>query len=188
MTLFFPNTVQAALRKQAVGAAFLGRLDFPGGEKRLWLGSGRVNYGGEWWEGTGELVSLSSIASGAADAALPVTFTLSGVDDDIYALAISADPSEIRGRAATLYIQFFSPATMRPYDDPVAIWSGTMDRMTATRSVEARSVSLICEGLFADRSRSPNGLYTDRDQQARSPGDLFFQYVATRVNRTVQWP
>jgi hypothetical protein len=49
-------------------------------------------------------------------------------------------------------------------------------------------VSLTAENMFYGRSRPPYGRNTDRDQQARSPGDKFFGFVSSLVQKTITYP
>jgi len=186
MPIYFSNTVEAALRGDTIGLAVLGRFDFVEGQRRLWMGHGPITLGDEVWDGLGEFVAMSAISSSMGDAATPVTFTLSGIDDRIYALAV-AGAATIRGRQATVYLQFFDDATRRPLDLPAAVWVGRMDRLTADADVSSRSVSLVCENLFSNRSKPPAGLYTSRDQRARHPNDGGLDFVNSLVMKTVKW-
>jgi hypothetical protein len=186
MALYFSETVAAALAGETIGLAVLGRFSFVEGERRLWLGQGRITAGGETWDGLGEFVSMSSLSSGAGDVAAPVTFSLSGVDEEIHALAVAGGQT-VRGRAVAISLQFYNHA-MVALDSPVVFWTGKMDRITAEGDLQSRSVSLICEGLFTNRSKPVAGLLSDRDQQARFPGDKGLQFVNSLIYKAVKWP
>lgn len=187
MSLFFPATVRAALAGETIGLCVLARLGFVEGERRVFMGHGRLELGGETWSGLGEFVTLSQIAGGLGDAARPLTFTLSGVDDQIIALAI-AGGTTIRGRPATVYLQFFAPGDGRPLDSMFAIFAGRMSRLTASLSAAQRSVSLIVENRLVHRAKPAAGLYSDRDQNIRSPGDRGLEFVNSLLSKAVPWP
>jgi hypothetical protein len=183
---YFSEAIAAALKGEAVGLAILGDFDFADGSMRLWLGDGVLDAGGHQWSGIGQWGGISSITSGAGDAAVPVTFTLSGVDEDI-ALKVSAGPS-VRGRKVTISLQFFDGATMAPLDAPVLFWTGRMDLVSTEFDATSSVVTVTAEGGFVKRSKARAGLLTDRDQQARFPGDLGLEFVPSVINKQVKWP
>lgn len=186
MSLFFAAAALAAMQGDSLTLAILGRFAFPAAEKRYWLGRGIIELGGESWLGTGELVSLSALTQSMQDIAVPITFKLSGVDDEIAALA-AAEANEIKGRAVTLYMQFFG-SDLKPLDTPAAIWSGSMDRLEFDGAVDAQSFTLVCEGLFTNRSKAPFSLLTDLDQRKLYPGDKGLQHVAGLQEKLISWP
>lgn len=186
MALFFAETIRAAAAEEVVGLALLVRLGFLEGEKRLWSGPGEITLGGEVWQSVGEFGSISTMSSGPGDAASSVTFTLSGIDEQIYALA-TAGATTIKGRPAEVSLQFAGAGGVL-LDSPAVIWIGRMSRMSADADAQIRSVNLICENRFTNRSKPPAGLYTDRDQQARFPGDLGLSFAASLIFKAVNWP
>ena len=113
------------------------------------------------------------------------TFKLSGVDDNLIAIAVNS-ASEVTGNPCTVYLQFLSSAGV-PLDDPIAIWAGTMDTLTFQAGVKDQAITLTAETLFVDRVRAPFGLYSDTDQRARWPGDRGFEFVASLIFKTVNW-
>lgn len=186
MALYFSEAVAAYLAGKSITLAFLARLDFPGAEGRYWMGHGNIELGGEIWQGLGEFVSLSGLTRALNDVAVPLTLTLSGVDDAVVALA-HRDAADLQARAAVIYLQPFTDAAM-PLGAPVAIWTGSMDRLEFSGDVGSQSLSLVCEGLFTTRARAAFALMSDINQQRLHPGDTFFEHVAGVIEKRIAWP
>lgn len=186
MALFFTETVAAYLAGKSITLAFLSRLDFPDAEARYWMGHGDIELAGEIWQGLGQFVAISGLTRALNDVAVPLTFTLSGVDDAVVALA-SRDAADLQARAAVVYLQPFTDAGT-PLDAPVAIWTGSMDRIEFSGDLANQSLSLVCEGLFTTRARAAFALMSDINQQRLHPGDRFFEHVAGVIEKRVQWP
>lgn len=194
MTLF-NETVAAHLEGRTLEVSFLVHMDFRDSPRRWWQGFGLLEAGGHQWQGTGELIAIDGLDSPIGTVAPQTTFTLSGVDPTIVTMARNAS-DQVKGRRVRVYLQFFhvSPTDAgaqvhSTLDDPVAIWSGTMDQMQyAAEGPSQRSVTVTAESLWASRNRPPFGLYTDADQKARFPGDRGFEQVASLASKQIRWP
>lgn len=190
----FDGTVAAALEGRSVNAALLVEMRFEGETRRWWQGFGPLESGGKTWQGLGHLISVDGLQSAVGTVAPSTTFTLSGVDPEIVALAREGS-ARVKGRKALVYIQFFEvdPSDGRKswgtLDDPSVIWSGRMDQLRfVADGPSARTITLTAESIWADRNRPPFGLYTYEDQQARFPGDKGLSQVADLVTKQIRWP
>lgn len=186
MAVFFSEAAAAAMAEESVVLAVCARFDFPAGEARYWIGHGDIELGGEVWQGLGEFASVSGLTRARNDAAIPLSFTLSGVSDEVAALAV-AEAEDVQGRAVVNYMQVFRE-NGSPLDAPAALWGGSMDRLEFSGDASAQGVSLVCEGLFATRHRAPMSFMGDAEQQRRHPGDLFFEHAAGTIEKKVAWP
>jgi len=180
------------LRSGAIAEAVLCWMDFATGAKRWWAGFGPLDHAGHIWEGTGDLISISDLTTDYQMSADPVTFSLAATAEMV-ALAVNAKAA-VRGRQVVVYSQLFRTVAhegngpWQPLGQPMALFSGTMGPMTRTKEGPAnRQLSLQCEGLWARRNAPPRGLLTDRDQQARAPGDKGLERVALYENHEVRW-
>lgn len=184
---YFNETVAAHLAGSTVRASFLVHLDFLTDPQRLWNGHGELFAGGETWSGLGELGSISGIESALGGAAPVVTFGLSGVAPEIVAASL-ASSDEVKGRDATIFLQFFDEAS-QTLDDPYALWAGTMDLMRVkAEGPTSRTIELTAETLFTRRAVPPWGYLSDRDQQRLFPGDRGLEEVAAMASKSVEWP
>lgn len=195
MSLFTPEQV-AHLAGRAVRADLLTRFDFRSETVRVWNGNTPLVTGGYTWlplRGAGAIDGIGLAMAGQQSEA--VTFTASGLpgqETDILALALAEAP-EAEQQLVTISMQLFDE-DWQPEGSPIAIWWGFMQapRVTRTAATETegatQTVTLTAENAFFNRARPPYGRYTDRDQQARSPGDRFFQFTGSLLFATFTYP
>jgi len=180
-----PETVRDLAAGHRVSAATLFQFDFTSGTQRFWDGHGYITTDGHDWLGFGQMGAVSGLEQSRNMGAPQTTFKLSGVDDNLIAIAVNSS-AEVTGNPCTVYLQFLSSAGV-PLDAPIAIWAGTMDTLTFQAGAKDQAITLTAETLFVDRVRAPWGLYTDTDQRARWPGDRGFEFVASLLFKTVSW-
>lgn len=176
----------ALLRAGAVAEAALVLMDFATGAKRWWTGFGDLTHAGYTWQGVGDLIEIGAASTSYQINADPMTFTLAATPE-MMALA-RASTTAVRGRQVIVYTQLFAQATGQPMGSPIALFSGTMWQLTYTASAATgRQITLQAEGLFARRNAAPRGLWTDRDQQARYPGDRGCERMGIYENYETRW-
>jgi hypothetical protein len=180
------------LRNGSIAEAVLCWMDFATGAKRWWAGFGPLQHAGHIWDGTGDLISISDLTTDYQMSADPVTLSLAATPEMV--AAAIASKTAVRGRQIVIYSQLFATVQVgdtgpwQPLGQPMALFSGTMGPMTRTkRGPGDRQLSLQCEGLWARRNAPPRGLLTDRDQQARAPGDKGLERVGIYTNYEVKW-
>lgn len=184
---FLSGTAAAAVAGRTVRAGILVAFDFLTIPRNLWLGHGQLWAGGEFWDGTGELGSISGLESAIGGSAPETSFSLSGVDPGLLAEALSSS-DEVKGRDVTVYLQFFDE-DMQTLDAPVSIYAGTMDVMRVrVQGPTSATISVTAETLFARRAMPIYAYLSDRDQQAIYPGDLGLSLIAQMTSRSVEWP
>lgn len=187
---FFSATLAALAAGEKVALAILAEFEFAEGTNRFWLnGHGTLTLAAQSWLGTGSLVSVSAITTGEGDAANKLTFTLSGVNAALIALARENEAS-VRGRTVTVYGQFFHPDTLAPYGVKWALpTADVMDTIGYSASGPSqRSISLTAETIWAERNTAKNAFYADRDQKARFADDRGLEFVGALVNAKTSWP
>ena len=192
---FFPETIAAKLGGRTIGAALLCHMDFRLTLRRWWTGFGTLDVGGHEWLGTGEMIQIEGLEQAIGTTAPRTTFTLSGVDPEIVSLARNAS-DRVKDRQCVVYIQFFeiTPTSgdvqpWSPLDEPYAMASLIMDQMTyAAEGPAQRSITLTAESIWTGRRKPAYGRYTDRDQNARFPGDRGLEQLPDLVQKTIRWP
>jgi hypothetical protein len=111
---------------------------------------------------------------------------------DYLAEALAETP-DIDQQTAVLSVQLFTDE-WQPSGIPIPVFVGAMQPPKVSRQPMQdengglQSISITIENLFFNRSRPPHGRYTDRDQQSRSPGDLFFGFVSSILSKTIRYP
>jgi len=194
---FFTTDEITRLSATTVHVATLVDLEFSGspGSVYLWNGFGNRTFDSKLYLGCGDLGSIEGLEEARNPVSQQVTFTLSGVPDspaDLLAQVLDATDI-VQGNIAVVSLQLFD-ADWQAVGNPVPIYFGIMQpprvtREPATETAGARrTIVLPTENLFYGRARPPNGRYTDREQQRRSLGDLFCEYVPQLVNKTIKWP
>lgn len=172
-------------------------------EIRLWLGAGSIRPGVNVYDpgGTGEYKGLGEITdvppfkqitSGAAER---VEFTISGVSGDILSLASAGDAQSVKGkRVAYGFALMGSDWSLL---GPVH-WCAnyTADYLSISQQLTGdpdtpiiRTITLSCGTILTGRNRPGLAYWTNKDQQARYPGDLFCSLTpryAHQFNKT--WP
>ncbi|MDR6289989.1 MULTISPECIES: hypothetical protein [Inquilinus] len=196
----FPDSSEAQAKGQHVVCAFFVLFAFKSQPIRVWEGDGEIVRGGQTWQGIGHrqdgqgnpLQSIDGLEQAINGTAPQLSLTLSGVDARVVAAAKKdAAADEIEGQPITIWLGFYD-ATMPGLVEldgliPIGTWIMQKPSFTATGPIQ-RTIALPAETLFAQRSRAPFGLLTDRDQQRRFPGDKALEFVPKMVDRTVTWP
>jgi hypothetical protein len=180
-----PETVREMAAGNKVAVTRLFEFEFASKTGRYWDGFNTLSAGGFDWQGSAGIIGVSGLEWAEGLSASQATFTLSGTTPELVEAAINSE-EEVTDRPCAVFIQFLS-ARYVPLDQPVAIWTGIMDRLVFKGDVKNQQLSLQAETLFVDRVRSPNGLLTDPDHQARWPGDLGMQFAPKLIHATVDW-
>jgi hypothetical protein len=180
------------LRNGSIAEAVLCWMDFATGAKRWWAGFGDLDHAGFVWQGTGDTIGISDLNTDYQMSADPVTFDLAATPEMIALAQIST--SAVRGRSVIVYSQLFSATgsqnvgPWQPIGSPFSLFSGTMGQMSYSAEGPANArIQLQCEGLWVRRNAPPRGLLTDRDQQARVPGDKGCERMAIYTNYEPRW-
>lgn len=185
----FLSAVQAAAAAGlTVRPAVLAHFDFLGQPGWYWMGNGPlITADGQVWDGTGAMASIDGLNVPIGTTADVATFTLSGVDMRVAALA-RQQSALVKGRDVQVLVQFYTDEWGLA-DLPVNIWGGTLDVMTYLALGDGKfAVSVTAEGEWASRNKPPFGFLNDTDQQARFPGDRGLELVGSLPNKAINWP
>lgn len=161
-------------------------MDFLDAPKRWWSGFGDLDLAGQRWQGLGDLITISPISSSYQVSAEQVTFDVAATPE-MLALALNAK-TRVRDRTVTVYLQLFAWADEageygQPVASPMALYSGTMQRMPWTANGPTqRTIRIEAEGNFFRRNMAPRGRWTDADQKARYPGDRGLERLPLYAN------
>lgn len=175
------------LRSGGIQQAVLVHMDFRDTPKRWWTGWGDIQVNGHIWQGLGDLISISPISTTYQVSAEQVTFEVASTPE---MLELAKDAKDrVRDRAVTIYLQLLTADPEAPIGTPLALYSGTMQRMPWSASGPGeRRLRLECEGNFFRRNAAPRGRWTDADQKARYPGDRGLERTPVYANGyEVRW-
>lgn len=178
------------LRSGLIEQAALVFMDFRDTPKRWWTGFGDLETGGHTWQGLGDLITISPIETSYSVSAEQVVFEVAATPE-MLAAALDAR-NRVRDRDVTVYLQLFAREDVeigsadivagQPVGSPLALFSGTMQRMPwGASGPNERSLRVEAEGLFFRRNAAPRGRWTDADQKSRYPGDRGFERLPLYV-------
>lgn len=148
---------------------------------------------GVQWRAYGDFVSVDSAEGGPDNPSAVMTYTM-GIPSELQpenvdmerVYSIISDRSDYYNQPAILGIQLFDDGG--PVGVPIVLNVSLMRTLELSfgRGGLIR-FKMTAESVFAGDRRSPGGLLTDRDQQARHPGDEFFEYRPTSATEPVDW-
>ena len=195
----FSATIEAYLSGRKVNMRPLALFDFRDGEEAWWGGEYDLVSGGKTWKGLSRWVNVEGLDQANTLDSSAMTFSLSGVEATVLAIATSSDRANYVNRLVTVYMQFFDE-DWQTLDAPWALKAGLMDDMQISRSQAekddgsvtwTRSLRLTAQNIFFGRGVAPYSLWTDRDQQKRYPGQgdkgLQFLPVLQDTDIPVPW-
>ena len=157
-------------------------LDFPSGIVRLNGSPADITIDGQTYLGIGGLGGVSIAEESAELRAYDLTLTLSGVPNDVVALALA---EAYQGRAGTVWEVPFN-ASWQPVD-PFVVFRGRMDQMAVSYG-QTSTVTVTLQNRMVDWERAAIQRYTNEDQQRLHPGDAGLSQVPTAAEVTIVWP
>ena len=192
---FFTAEQIAALSATTVRVDILAELQFVSNTVRVWNGNTDLVTGGHTWRPMFGMASIDGLGVSGGTVSESVTLTLNGLpnqDPDLLGLALEETP-EADQQMCIVYLQLFD-GDWQPVGNPIGVFWGFMQPPKVSRTPmqgtdgAIQSVTMAVENAFFNRSRPPNGRYTDRDQQRRSPGDKMMQFVPALLFKRIIWP
>ncbi|MFQ5535577.1 MAG: hypothetical protein ACE5EM_12240 [Sphingomonadales bacterium] len=155
---------------------------------RVWSGLGPImaampGEAVQTWDGVGDLGSIDAVAETADRRENGMQLTLSGIDPD---LLTSALEENYQGRSAKLWIAFLD-ASHQVIGEPVSVFGGIMDVMSAADGDETGALSVQCESRDVQTRRSSTSLLTDQEQQRLHPGDKGLEFVMELQSKEILW-
>lgn len=181
-----PSEVQAVIGSEVVEHVFLVKFDFLSETKRVHTGFGKLRtLDGNLWDGLGELVSISGLTGMRSGSAPSGKITASGVSPDLLPVALG-EVEEYSLRPVAIFFQAFLSGA--PVSNPCPLLLRIMTSISIDRTGDTRSLSINHESPYVGRNNPANGWYSDRDQQARYPGDRFCERTPFLFFKQERWP
>lgn len=199
------QSVLEALDSNVIYPFFALELQFDAGQTvRLWTGQGILVYGGFEWAGTGNLLQFDTIEETSEIAAKGATVTLSGIGQDVLALALT---EPYQGRVAKIYFGTFNYTDKLLKEDAAyllmadgskilledrrvditEIFSGYMDQMNIDEGPETSTVTLTIENKLIDLERPRTARFTSAYQKSLFPNDLGLDFVEDLQTKEIVW-
>lgn len=181
MNQFMTAEMQQWLRRPNISAILMTELDFASGLLRLHSSVGDALYQGLVYKGTGVLGKVGMVKQSGQVQPYRLRLTLSGIPQELASIALT---EHYQNRQGSLYL-----AALDNFCQIVArdtLFSGRMDVMNI-RLGNPSTIQLDLNSRGVDWKNPRNSRYTDADQQARHPGDKFFEFVSQMAEKEIFW-
>lgn len=176
------SVITESKKREGARPFILVKLEFDGGDVRVWNGRGDIIFNSEIYTGVGDLGKISLIEEGIDQRAFGITLELSGIPSNTLSIALQ---EELQNRKAQVWLGFFD-SNYQLVTSPLLLFRGRMDTMNIQMGDEA-TVVVTAESRLIDWDRPRIRRYTDADQQELFPGDLGLQFVSPTTEKEIVW-
>lgn len=180
------------LRRGVTGCTVLCQMDFATNPQRWWAGYGPLTAGGVTYQGTGDVIQISSISLTYGMSAGFIRFDIPAASPQMIARCDNQEV-EVNNRPCRLFYQLFHAVERdgehrgRLIGPPISVFLGRMRDMTSNSSATERNIELECYGRMSWQGKPPFGRWTDADQRARYPGDTGFALLPGLRDKAITW-
>lgn len=139
------------------------------------------------YAGAGQFGKISAISEVAGVNATGVTLTLSGVDPDTLADALSGVN---QGRLAQIYLGALiqGPTGFQVVNSPVLLYQGLTDQVTVDlQGTDSATITLSLESRLSDLQRPMPQKYTSQYQMQRYPDDVCLMACEKLIDCQIFW-
>lgn len=184
MTRSITSGMQTAIAAPSVRPFLLFKAEFSSGWVRFWTGVGPLDWDGQTWQGSGNLISISVAEESEALQANGLAVTVSGVTSTL----LGSTLTELRaGKSGYVYLGLFDD-NGAIIADPKIIFRGRLDIGQIDDSdTSAPLIKLQYENELIDLERPREWRYTDEHQKLLYPGDTGLRYVESLQDKVVKW-
>ena len=184
--------LRAEWRREAVRSSTLTRFDFKSGPVHYCdRVVGFTDGAGQYWEGGGDVISISQITGGTDNLATFMTYTIAFPVEGLQVGALSRVPDiigneeEYLKREASLLIQYFDDDG--PIGVPIVFDTGLMYSPKVSARREVLALSINAENPLLNKRRPRHGDLTSKAQRARYPTDAGLDYVPNSATEPKDW-
>jgi hypothetical protein len=176
--------VATEVAKSRLRMAMLAELVFDTDPLYVWSGLGSLVWDGRTYLGTGSLGRISQIEETSDVRSNGIQLSLSGIPSALISIALG---TQYQGRPCRVRMAFFDASNVL-IDDPVQVFSGSLDVMQVVDSGTTCEILVTAENRLIDLERpSEVRYYADADQQRYSTGDLGCQFVEKLQTKEIVW-
>ena len=183
MARSLPSALSAEINATELKPFYAVEFSFDSGTVRFWTGIGNITANSETWFGAGSVLAISDSAEGIDLSANGLTITLSGLESNIVAVALTEN---YRGRTCKVYMGALD-ATNQPVSDLYQVFAGRMDTMSIQEDGTTATIAITVENVLIDLERARTRRYTDEEQKKRFPNDKSLETVAALQDRQISW-
>jgi hypothetical protein len=171
-------TTLAAIESDTVYPFFAVELIFDSEVLRMWTGQGTFNDGFNDWVGAGSLLKVSSIEETAEMSVKGASITLSGVPQEVLALALD---EPYQGRVCNIYFGIRGENVFNQ------LFSGYMDQMSIEDGADTCTIELKVENRLIDLERARVARFTSAYQKSVYPADKGLNFLEDMQGKPLTW-
>lgn len=176
-------TLLAETVKPELHPIFMLEFETLSGWVRAWTGVGDLVFDSKTFTGTGIFGGFSQVEEGADGSALGISYSLSGIDPSMAAIAVAEIQQD---KTATMYFAAVdSEFQFVGVPEPIAVHF--TDIPSIQDDGETSTINLSCESASIDQLRSRIRRFTSEDQKIDHPTDEGFDYVEGLQFRKISW-
>ena len=153
--------------------AWIVAITFASGTLRMWSGVGDLVWGGDTYEGVGDLGNVSPITETEDMRAAGVELTLSGIPSALIGTAIGDSRT---GKDAKIWLGTFDESWQLD-GDPAEAFFGRVDQVVVEDRGETATIIVQVESRWVGYEQPRERRFTHEDQISEYPGDLGFEFV-----------
>lgn len=183
MTRDLDTDLKDEIVKPRLSPIFLAEFFFDGGTLRFWNGVGDLDWSGEIFNGSGNLLKITELQETSSTQAQGLNFILNGLPTTLLSLALNENYT---GRTCNLYFSCLDEAGAL-VGEPYQIFSGLMDVMQIDDAAETASITLSAENRLIELRKSKVSRYTPEDQKRLYPDDLGLDFVPSIQDKELIW-
>ena len=174
------STIVNSLDDEVLKPFFAVELLFDGDQVlRLWTGFGTLDYQGNTWFGSGEMLAVESIEETTEISAKGATVTLSGIPQEVLSLALT---EPYQGRKAKIHFGVLNGGVSLS-----EIFSGYMDQMNIEESADSCTIQLTLENKLIDLERARVARFSSQYQKSIYSGDKGLDFVEDLQDKRLVW-
>lgn len=180
---------------------------FDSGTLRLWSGYGELEYNGDTYTGSGNLIGISPIDETQNLEAKGIVVSMSGISSNLISIALT---ERTRGRSLKLYLGMvevdsyvatevdtgrvmledesgFVKLESGVIASPYRIYSGLMDVIEFTDDGKTADLRLSVENILMIGRRAKVLRYTNEEQRKIYPDDKGLEFVNQLQDKEIVW-
>ena len=157
--------------------------EFSGGTVRLFTGYGTLDWNGNTFTGSGQMLNITAIQEVSGLQAINFTVSLNGELPSLIALALG---QVRRGKSGSVWLGLLDSSNAL-IADPFLCFKGRADRPDIVPDPTHTVISVAYESRLIDASRRRERRYTSEDQQIDYPDDKGFDFVPALQDAQFTW-
>ena len=157
--------------------------EFSGGTVRLFSGYGTLDWNGNTFTGSGQMLNITAIQEVSGLQAINFTVSLNGELPSLIALALG---QVRRGKSGSVWLGLLDDSNAL-IADPFLCFKGRADRPDIVPDPAHTVISVAYESRLIDASRRRERRYTSEDQQIDYPDDKGFDFVPALQDAQFTW-